>query len=352
METSERIGIFGGTFNPLHVGHLNSMVTVAKKVGLQKVVVIPTYQNPVKEPIEGPNPEQRLEMVRIGVAEYDSLLQVDEQEVARGGSSFTVETLKSYSKSYKPDDLFLIVGVDVFYGMDDWKDLEKILEMANLVVTSRSGNQFPYTLEDFPKRIRSQVADFDKKVAFLNSGRFIHFVRLEDIDVSATEVRKKLRNGQSVAKYLTANVEEYIKENNLYKPLDVRIADFGDFTKFCANVLFDKKAINLKGFDLRPLDKPTEYSIICSGTSSRQAASMGEGVIKAVKENFGVLPLGIEGLKEGRWVVVDYGSLMVHIFYDYVRNEYRLEDLWRGAIDMQLKDPSVPNTIGQQGTGS
>jgi nicotinate-nucleotide adenylyltransferase len=226
--------------------------------------------------------------------------------------------------------------------MDDWKDLEKILETTNLVVTSRSGNQFPYAIEDFPKRIQAQVADFDKKVAFLNSGRFIHFVRLEDIDVSATEVRKKLRNGQNVAKYLTASVEEYIKNHGLYKPLDVRIADFGDFTKFCANVLFERKAIGLRAFDLRPLDMPTEYAIVCSGTSSRQAASMGEGVIKAVKENFGVLPLGIEGLKEGRWVVVDYGSLMVHVFYDYVRNEYRLEDLWRGGIDLQLKDPSAP----------
>lgn len=342
MEMSERIGIFGGTFNPLHVGHLNSMVTVAKKVGLQKVAVIPTFQNPIKEPIEGPTPEQRLEMVRAGVSEYDGLLQVDEQEVVRGGPSFTVETLKSYATQYKADDLFLIVGVDVFYSMDEWKDLETILELSNLVVTSRSGNQFPFSVEDFPKKVRDMVADFDKKVAFLNTGRFIHFVRLEDIDVSATEVRKKLRNGQSVAKYLTSSVEEYIKDNNLYRPLDVRIADFQEFTKFCANVLYEKKAINLRAFDLRPIDNPAEFTIICSGTSSRQAASMGESVIRAVKENFGVLPLGIEGLKEGRWVVVDYGSLMVHIFYDYVRNEYRLEDLWRGGIDLQLRDPAAP----------
>lgn len=349
---TDRIGIFGGTFNPLHVGHLNSMVTVAKKVGLQKVMVVPTFQNPVKEPIEGPNPEQRLEMVKIGVSEYGDLLEVDSQEVLRGGPSFTVDTLKAYASEHKPDDLFLIVGVDVFYGMDDWKDLEQILEMANLVVTSRSGNQFPYSLEDFPKKVRQLVADYDKKVAFLNSGRFIHFVRLDDIDVSATEVRKKLRNGQNVAKYLTTSVEEYIRENKLYRPLDVRIADFQEFTKFCANVLFEKKAINLKAFDLRPIDKPTEFSIICSGTSSRQAAALGEGVIKAVKENFGVLPLAIEGLKEGRWVVVDYGSLMVHIFYDYVRNEYRLEELWRGGIDLQLKDPAAQVPPVGSGTGT
>lgn len=344
---AERIGIFGGTFNPLHVGHLNSMVTVARKVGLQKVMVIPTYQNPVKEPIEGPTPEQRLEMVEVGARDYSDILHVDGQEVKRGGNSYTVETIKGYAEKYKPDDLFLIVGVDVFYGMDEWKDLEKILGMMNLVVTTRSGNQLPYSLDDFPKRVKAMVADYDKKVAFLNTGRFIHFVRLEDIDVSATEVRKKLRNGQNVAKYLTASVEDYIKENGLYRPLDVRIADFEQFTRFCANVLYEKKAINLKGYDLRPIEQASEFSIICSGTSSRQAAAMGEGVIRAVKENFGVLPLSIEGLKEGRWVVVDYGSLMVHIFYDYVRNEYRLEDLWRGGLDLQLRDPGAP-----QGTAS
>lgn len=347
METTERVGIFGGTFNPLHVGHLNSMLTVAKKVGLQKVMVIPTYQNPVKEPIEGPTPEQRLEMVRAGIKEYEDLLQIDDQEVLRGGSSYTIETLKGYTEKYKSDDLFLIVGVDVFYDMDEWRDLEKILELTNLVVTTRTGNHLPYSLEEFPERIRDMVADYDKKVAFLNTGRFIHFVRLDDIDVSATEVRKKLRNGQNVAKYLTSSVEEYIKEHNLYRPLDVRIADFEQFTRFCANVLYEKKAINLRGYDLRPIEKPSEFAIICSGTSSRQAAALGEGVIRAVKENFGVLPLSIEGLKEGRWVVVDYGSLMIHVFYDYVRNEYRLEDLWRGGIDLQLRDPAAP-----QGTAS
>jgi nicotinate-nucleotide adenylyltransferase len=208
LEMAERIGIFGGTFNPLHVGHLNSMVTVAKKVGLQKVIAIPTYQNPIKEPIEGPSAEQRLEMVKVGVQEYDGLIDVDGQEVARGGSSYTVETIKAYAKDHKPDDLFFIVGVDVFYGMDDWKDLEKILSQVNLVVTSRSGNQFPYSVEDFPSKIQAMVEDFDKKVAFLSTGRFIHFVRLDDIDVSATEVRKKIRNGQNVAKYLTGPVEE------------------------------------------------------------------------------------------------------------------------------------------------
>ncbi len=228
MEMTERIGIFGGTFNPLHVGHLNSMVTVAKKVGLQKIVAVPTFQNPIKEPIEGPSAEQRLEMVKAGVQEYDGLIEVDGQEVVRGGASYTVETIKKYTKDHKPDDLFFIVGVDVFYGMNEWKDLEKILGQVNLVVTSRSGNQFPYAVEDFPTKVQAMVEDFDKKVAFLNTGRFIHFVRLDDIDVSATEVRKKIRNGQSVAKYLTVPVEEYIKTNGLYRPLDVRIADFED----------------------------------------------------------------------------------------------------------------------------
>lgn len=352
MEMSDRIGIFGGTFNPLHVGHLNSMTTVAKKVGLQKVVVIPTYQNPIKEPIEGPTPEQRLEMVKAGVQEYEGLLEVDPQEVTRGGQSYTIETIKKYAGQYKPDDLFLIVGADVFYGMDDWKDVEEILTSVNLVVTSRSGNHFPYQVEDFPKRVQEMVADFDKKVAFLTSGRFIHFVRLDDIDVSATEVRKKIRNNQSVAKYLTTAVESYIKDHGLYKPLDVRIADFEDFTRFCANVLFEKKGINVRAFDLRPIEAPSEFTIVASGTSSRHAASLGENVIKAVKENFGVLPLNIEGLKEGRWVVIDYGSLIVHVFYDYVRNEYRLEDLWRGGLDLKVKDPAQEKQEGGASSGS
>ena len=97
-----------------------------------------------------------------------------------------------------------------------------------------------------------------------------------------------------------------------------------------------------KRFDLRKLSAPSEFSLICSGTSTRQTVALAESLVRFVKEEYGVLPISFEGAEEGRWVLVDYGALIVHVFYDYVRNEYRLEELWKQGIDLNLRDKSAP----------
>lgn len=89
------------------------------------------------------------------------------------------------------------------------------------------------------------------------------------------------------------------------------------------------------------MSAPSEYAVIASGTSTRHAAAMAENVVMAVKEEYNVHPQSVEGIDEGRWVLVDYGSLIVHIFYDFVRQEYSLENLWRQGVDLGLKDPYV-----------
>lgn len=86
---------------------------------------------------------------------------------------------------------------------------------------------------------------------------------------------------------------------------------------------------------------PSEFTLVASGTSTRHAASLAENLVTAVKDEFHLHPQSVEGLDEGRWVVVDYGSLIVHIFYDFVRQEYNLEGLWKMAKDLGIKDPNL-----------
>ena len=114
------------------------------------------------------------------------------------------------------------------------------------------------------------------------------------------------------------------------------MGDYEKFTHFCAEFLNSKKAINTRAFDLRDLVAPTEFSLIASGTSTRHAASLAENLIQAVKEEYGVYPQSLEGLGEGRWVLVDYGSLIVHVFYDFARQEYQLEQLWKQGKELAL----------------
>ncbi len=338
-----KVGIFGGSFNPPHMGHLNSLQTVMKKAGLGKIHVVPAAQNPLKKQIEGPTGEQRLEMTKIAVESWGSHFVVDDQEVKRGGLSYTIDTVKNLRNTIQAQDLFLIVGMDKFEELDQWKDMKDLLSETNLIVTSRPGYEFPKEMAELPAKIKKLAEEFDFNFIELKSGRSIQFIHLEDVELSSTELRKWLRNGKNVEKYIPLGVERFIKSHKLYQNLGKRIGDFEKFTHFCGEILFAKKGIQVRGFDLRQMSAPSEFSLVASGTSTRHTSSLAESVMEAVKDEYNVYPQSIEGAGEGRWVVLDYGSLIVHVFYDFVRQEYSLEKLWKEAKDMGLKDITVKN---------
>lgn len=335
---AEKIGIFGGSFNPIHAGHLNSIRTVMKKNKLTKMFVVPNSKSPLREQADMPSGEDRLNMVKLAIKDEKNV-HVDDQEIIRGGLSYTIETIRYYESKYGSENIFLVVGADSFETFDQWKNFDDILKASNLIVTTRPGADLPFEVEDFPKGLQPLVKSFEPNgVAKLKSGRQIIYNHLEDLDISSTQIRKRFKIKKSVDQFLNFEVEGYIKDHGLYAPLSLKIPDFESFTKICAQVLFDKKAIAVRGFDLRKINAPSEFSIVCSGTSTKQTSSLANTLLKFVKEEYNVLPISLEGTEEGRWVLIDYGSLIVHVFYDYVRNEYRLEELWRQGLDLNLKD--------------
>jgi nicotinate-nucleotide adenylyltransferase len=336
-----RVGIFGGSFNPPHMGHLNSLVTVQKKAGLDKIHVVPSSQSPLKMQVEGPTNAQRLELVRLALESYGPQFVVDDQELVRGGVSYSIDTIMEFRKTIAAEDLYLIIGADQFEQFTEWKDYQKILSEANLIVTTRPGWDIPHAANELPEYLKAMMADYDFNFIELKTGRNVQFIRLVDVEISATELRKYLRTGRPVEKFLPLSVESYIKENKLYRPIGDRIGDFKKFAEFCAQVLFARKGIQVRAFDLTMMSAPSEYTVIASGTSTKHASSMAENVVVAVKEEYNVLPQSIEGVDEGRWVLVDYGSLIVHVFYDFVRQEYSLENLWKEGKDLGVKDAGV-----------
>jgi len=333
-----RVGIFGGSFNPPHMGHLTSLQIVQKKAGLGQIRVIPTAQNPLKVKTEGPTPEQRLEMTKLALQGWGDAFVVDDQELKRGGKSYTIDTIKALRKTIAAEDLYLIIGMDKLEELDQWKSHSDIIKEANIILTSRPGFQFPESEDELPAFIKKEVAEFDFNFVELKTGRNIQFLKIEDVPASGTELRKWIRIGKNVSKYIPLAVEAYIRENKLYKAPADKIKDYADLAAFCANTLFAKKAIQVRGFDLRNMVAPTEFTLVASGTSTRHASSLGENLMRAVKEEFNIYPQSVEGTDEGRWVVVDYGALIVHIFYDYVRQEYSIENLWREGKDMGFKE--------------
>src|SRR5262249_47728427 len=124
--------------------------------------------------------------------------------------------------------------------------------------------------------------------------------------------------------------------------------DFAEIARFVGSILFDKKGFNVKGYDLTKCQAPSEYAVIASGTSTRHVGSLGESVQMEVKKKYGLNPLSLEGVGEGRWALVDFGGLIVHVFYDFVRQEYKLEEMWKQKVDMNLKDTGAAPTISFQ----
>jgi nicotinate-nucleotide adenylyltransferase len=336
-----KIGIFGGSFNPPHNGHVNSLVTVQKKMGFDKIHIIPNNQNPLKIPTELPNAEHRIEMSKQAFATYGPAFFVDDIEIKRGGKSYTIDTVLELRKQYDAKDLYLIIGADNFETFSEWKDWKKILTEINLVVTTRPGYEIPEAESDFPDYLTSLIGESDFGAVELTTGRSIEFITLDDLDISSSELRKKLRVGRATEKFLPLSVESYIKKNKIYRASNEKISDYSKFTQFCAQVLFDKKAIAVRAFDLQALGTTTDFTLIASGTSTRHAGSMAENLVMAVKEEFNLLPQGVEGVDEGRWVVVDYGPLIIHLFYDFVRQEYRLEELWKAGTEIPVKDTKI-----------
>lgn len=331
-----KIGLFGGTFNPPHVGHLNSIETVRRKLGLSKIILIPAYQNPLKNPVDGPSSEHRLNMIKAAISGYESIFEVDSQEVERKGLSYTIDTILNYRKNYKQNELFLILGGDHLNSFHQWKDYKKLLEETNIVITTRPGYEIPITIEELPDGIKQLAADIEFNFVELKTGRSIQFVTLNDVEISSTELRKKLKTGRPVSKFLPLAVETYIKENSLYRDFSQKVKDYKDFSKFCALQLNERKAVMVNIYDLTKMSAPSEYTIVASGTSTRHAAALAESLNQVIKNEFNLLPQSIEGLSEGRWIVIDYGSLIVHIFYDFVRQEYDIERLWREAPQVKI----------------
>lgn len=325
---SRRVGVFGGNFDPFHTGHLESMLQVGERLSLDEVRVVPAAVSPLRLQTQGSSPDQRLEMLRLGVAGHEPVIRVDTCELARGGVSYTVDTLEAYSREFADSRLFLIVGMDQFAKFDQWKDYERILALADLVVTTRPGLDLPRSSDEYPPGLRALVADHDLHQALLKTGKAIHFIQLKPTDASGTEIRRKVRLGQNVGALVPPSVEAYILEHQLYRSVQRQIGDFEKFAAYCARALADKGGINVRTFDIRDRAAPSEFTVIASGTSTRHATALAEHLVRDVKRDFDVWPENIEGQTEGRWVVVDYGALIAHVFYDFVRQEYRLEDLW------------------------
>jgi nicotinate-nucleotide adenylyltransferase len=192
-----RLAIFGGSFDPPHVGHLLAASDACDQLGLDRLVFVPAATQPLKAGRATASAAQRLEMVRLTAGD-DPRFQVSDVEVERGGLSFTVDTLADFATQFPAADRYLLLGSDVLGSFARWKDPGRVVALARPVLLTRQSD----AAVELPDALRNGT---------------VRQLPTRRVDVSSSEIRERIRGGQSIRGFVTDAVAAYIERGGLYR---------------------------------------------------------------------------------------------------------------------------------------
>jgi nicotinate-nucleotide adenylyltransferase len=219
-----RIGLFGGTFNPIHRCHLTIAAQIRERLSLDQILFIPTGEPPHKPHDNLAPASHRLEMVRLAIAD-DPAFAPSDIEVRREAKSYSFDTVRALRDHYGPaTDLSFIAGLDAFLEFPSWRQAPDLLRLCHFIVVSRTGLSFAPLADRPPLPAISRQAlealdngTQDRLDVPLPGGTSLTCVRLPPCDISASDIRQRLRSRTSVAPLLPASVESYIMRLRLYQ---------------------------------------------------------------------------------------------------------------------------------------
>lgn len=211
------IGIYGGTFDPIHYGHLRPNLELCEILGMDHVRFIPAFLPPHRdEPVT--SVECRLEMVAQAI-EPEPQFVLDDREIKRGGASYMVDTLKSLRQDFPDNPLCLLMGMDAFAGIDRWHCWQELLNYAHIIVSQRPETDFN-ALERWPAPIQDfyQAHKADRESIRRTLCGKIRLEPVTQLSISATDIRNRLKNSQSIRFLVPEPVINLINYYNLYTP--------------------------------------------------------------------------------------------------------------------------------------
>lgn len=211
--TQQPIGILGGTFDPIHFGHLRTAIELHQTLNLSEVRLIPCYQ-PVHRHQPMATPLQRLTMLKLAI-DKEPALCIDTCEIDRQGPSYMIDTLSILSKKFPHTPLCLIIGIDALLEFNSWHRYQEILQLSHLIVVHRPPYQLPQngTISDLVQQHRTQTINVLHEC--LNG--YIYLQAVTALDISATDIRKQIAAGKNPRYLLPDNVYHYIQEHTIYQ---------------------------------------------------------------------------------------------------------------------------------------
>lgn len=200
-----KVGIIGGTFDPIHNAHLYIAYEAKEKLNLDKVIFMPAGIQPLKTDKKITSSKYRYEMVKEAIKDYESF-EASDYEINKGGLSYTYETLEHFKNLDQNDniELFFITGADCLMNIEKWKEVKKILYLSNMVVFMRGGADM--------EKLLLQKDYIEKKYK-----ASIIFLPLKELEISSTDIRNRISEGKKIDFFVPENVRKYINEKGLYE---------------------------------------------------------------------------------------------------------------------------------------
>ena len=220
-----RIGLFGGTFNPIHRGHLRAASEVKKGFNLDQVFLIPAALPPHKTPGAVADADDRLQMIHLATKGLSGIT-VSDVELNRPGPSYTIDTVCHFKQTFADDSrIYLIMGLDAFLEISTWKSHAELLEQIAFIIMARPDKAYPDAnqgwkiLEDYLKLTLSEDYEFLAAPGCYHSqGKPpIHIIDIDALDISSTKIRENVKKKKTIEHLVPARVAEFIQSKGLYR---------------------------------------------------------------------------------------------------------------------------------------
>ncbi len=211
---TQPVGILGGTFDPVHNGHLHLAATFLGQLKIAEILFVP-LNNPPHRPAPLASPEQRLEMLKIALENHPHL-KIDDCELQRGGVSYTIDTLRHIRKKIDETPLCLIMGMENFKTLNNWHQWQSLMDYAHIIIANRPGNDDEIKNDEIKKFMENFIT---KSVTNLHDQPAGHIIRLDIpmLDISSTQIRNNFQSGQKTESLLPDKVLDFIHTHHLYK---------------------------------------------------------------------------------------------------------------------------------------
>ncbi|MBS4535853.1 nicotinate-nucleotide adenylyltransferase [Clostridium sp. D2Q-14] len=199
----KKLGIMGGTFNPIHIGHLAMAEEIRKRFNLNKVLFVPTGNPPHKKIDSLASTEDRYMMTILATISNKDFL-VSDIEIKRKGTSYTIDTIKQLREEYTESEIYFITGADAILEIETWKNTQELLNICNFIATTRPR----YDVEELLSRIKKLEEKYERKISLLS---------IVPLDISSTDIRNRLKGGKTIKYMVPDSVIDYINKRNIYK---------------------------------------------------------------------------------------------------------------------------------------